>query len=83
LAAGLKAKRTLSAGIEGGGKPGLGAAGFGNGRTGDGAGCDGSGGCSGGDGLEISGPLNFILLEFELASGNSPIGEANDKGQLQ
>ena len=66
----------MGAGVEGGNGPGLGAGGFGSGGSGTGPGAGwpgrgygdgrgGSGGCSGGNGLGISGPLNFILSEFE------------------
>jgi hypothetical protein len=66
--------------VKGGSGPGLGAGGVGRGGSGtgpggglpgkgDGDGRGGSGGCSGGKGLGMSGPLNFISLEFETASG--------------
>jgi hypothetical protein len=61
--------------VDGGSGPGLGAGGFGSGGsgTGPGGGCPGKGdgvgrggsGCSGGNGFGRSGPLNFILSEFE------------------
>jgi hypothetical protein len=68
--------------VEGGRGSEPGAGGFGNGGSGtgpgggwpgkgDGDGRGGSGGCSGGNGLGISGPLNFILSEFEPGSGHS------------
>jgi hypothetical protein len=66
--------------VEGGSGPGLGTAGLGSGGSGTGAGggCPGkgdgdgrggSGGCSGGNGLGISGPMNFIFK-----TSNMPVG---------
>jgi hypothetical protein len=70
----------ISVVVEGGSGPGLGTGGVGSGGSGtgpgggwpgkgDGDGRGGSGGCSGGNGLGISGPMNFIFKTSNLLMG--------------